>query len=237
MRLIYSLFVWVLSSIFTALVGITGLTYSIFAGADKMKNFTRIWGRTICFLSGVRVTVEGGENVDKNVSYLFAMNHQSFFDIFAVMGYVDIPLVWAPKKELFKIPIVGWCMRRLGFIGIDRKNPLIAMKKLEEESRSLKSKRSIIIFPEGTRTRDGSLGPFKRGLLIVVKNTGMPILPVTISGSFRVMQKGSMIINPGRIKIVIGKPIETLNISDEDNDSILENLRSTIESNLIFDYK
>ncbi|MFH1994434.1 MAG: lysophospholipid acyltransferase family protein [Nitrospinota bacterium] len=232
MNTLYSIILWSIGVTLTMVIGIMGLISSVVAGRDSIYIFTRMWGRALCVVGGAKVEVEGKENIDPNQSYLFAMNHQSFFDIFAVMGYVDVPLVWVPKKSLFNIPVVGWCMRRMGFIEIDRRNPLLAMRKLEEESRELKSRKSIILFPEGTRTRDGSLGAFKRGILIVIKNTKMPLLPVTINGSHKLMGKGSINVHPGPIKITIGKPIDTSNLRDDKGDALLQTLRASIEANL-----
>jgi len=135
-------------------------------------------------------------------------NHQSHFDVFAILGYLNIQFRWTVKKELFDIPLLGLAMRRAGYILIDRLNHEKAMGSMDLAAKKIRAGTSIVIFPEGTRSADGILQfPFKKGGFHLAVKAGVPIVPVTVNGSREVLPKNGIRVHPGNIHLVIGKPI------------------------------
>ncbi len=173
-----------------------------------MHNICVLWAKAVVAISGVRVTVKGLENVPKGQPVLFLSNHQGAFDIPALQSVLPVQFRWVAKKSLFKVPFVGWSMRLAGYISIDRENPAEAMKSMEEASVKMDQGSSVIIFPEGTRSESGSLLPFKRGAFMLARKCGRPIVPVAINGTGGILKKGGFIVNPVKVTVEIGKPIE-----------------------------
>jgi 1-acyl-sn-glycerol-3-phosphate acyltransferase len=188
---------------FGVIIGILILRMS----TRQIKVVPRWWSRTIARCSGVEVRVEGLENLERDRPYIFAANHQSQFDIFALDGFLLVDFRWMAKKELFRIPIVGAAMRLAGSIPIDRSRGRQAMKSLIEAATRIASGTSVVIFPEGTRTRDGRLQPFKSGAMYLAIKSGVDIVPMAITGGFDVLAKGRFLTKPGRMMIKIGKPV------------------------------
>lgn len=190
---------------FGVIIGVLVLRMS----TSQIKAVPRWWSRTIVRCSGVKVRVEGMENLDPSRPYIFAANHQSQFDIFALDGFLLVDFRWMAKKELFRIPIVGSAMRLAGSIPIDRSHGRKAMKSLAEAAARIASGTSVVVFPEGTRTRDGQLHPFKSGAMYLAIKSGVDIVPMAIVGGFDVLAKGRFLSKPGRMVIKIGQPIAT----------------------------
>jgi len=170
--------------------------------------FPRAWGRAICRLSGVRVVVEGAEQLRQETTYIFAANHASQFDIFSFQGYFPHDFSWLAKKELFRIPLFGPAMRRAGAIAIDRGHGREAMKSLDQAARTIAAGTSVLIFPEGTRSPDGKLHPFKTGAILLAIRAGVPIVPLAFLGTRAILPKGSWLPRPGRVLIRVGTPID-----------------------------
>ncbi|MFH1214888.1 MAG: lysophospholipid acyltransferase family protein [Pseudomonadota bacterium] len=182
----------------------------VFRGsARKAQVFPRMWGKLILFAGGVRVKVEGLENIAPGKPYIFAANHQSQFDIFTMQGCFDFDFRWLAKKELFQIPLFGRAMHLAGYISIDRSHGREALKSLKEAAERIASGTSVILFPEGTRSLDGKLHPFKTGGMVLAIKSGVPLVPVGISGTFHILPKGKLLAKPGRVTIRVGSPVET----------------------------
>jgi 1-acyl-sn-glycerol-3-phosphate acyltransferase len=177
--------------------------------ARKAQIFPRMWGKIILAVAGVKVVVRGLENIEADRPYIFAANHQSQFDIFAMQGCLDFDFRWLAKQELFRIPLFGRAMRLAGYIAIDRSHGREAMKSLLEAAERIAAGTSVILFPEGTRSRDGKLHEFKAGGMVLAIKSGVPVVPVGIAGTFAILPKGRLLARPGRITIRIGKPVET----------------------------
>ncbi|MCL2789457.1 MAG: 1-acyl-sn-glycerol-3-phosphate acyltransferase [Desulfobulbus sp.] len=175
----------------------------------KAQAFPRYWGRILCGMAGVRVRVEGLTNIDPGQIYIFAGNHCSQYDIFSFQGYFPHDFRWIAKKELFRIPIFGQAMHRVGYIPIDRSHGRQALKSLDDAARQIASGSSVIIFPEGTRSPDGTLQEFKAGAVLLAIKAGVPIVPLGFSGSHEVLPKGRLLPRNGEIVIRIGTPIST----------------------------
>ncbi len=169
--------------------------------------FARFWGRLGIRLAALKVEVSGAEHIPDGPIIVMS-NHASNFDILAMLGYFPRPLSWIAKKELFKIPVFGWSMRRGGYIPLDRGDGRKALKSMDEAAQQIKAGSSVIIFPEGTRTRDGRMLPFKRGGFLLAVKAGVPVVPVSISGSFAINPGGSLGLNLGKtVQIHIHPPI------------------------------
>ena len=219
--------------VITFFIGSTlALIFSFFT-KPRTKAFlttAHLWGKLLVKVSGIRCEVSGIENIPKNKAMIFAANHQGAADILIVLACLPSNFRFAIKKELFNIPIFGWYLRRAGYFPIDRKLILSAYRTVENIIEYIKGGDNVLIFPEGTRTKTGELGKFKRGSLLAALKSGAPIVPLAISGSFDLMPKGSFIMNPHPVKFSIGKPIEIT--SEADYDSKVEEVRSAIEGML-----
>ena len=209
--LLRSLLVMTVAPLLTLLVSIITLIWTVLfrRPADEAQVLGRFWGKTICVLSGITVKIEGLENLTPDKTYIFAANHQSQFDILTLQGYLKFNFRWLAKKELFQVPIWGAAMKRAGYIPIDRSRGRQALKSLDEAARRIADGTSVIIFPEGTRSRDGKLQPFKAGGMVLAIKAGVDIVPVAISGTYEVLAKGRLVLHPGNVLIRIGKPVPT----------------------------
>lgn len=203
--------VLLITPVLTLLVSILAIIFIvIFRQPPAMVQvFPRYWGRFIAWLSGVSITLHGIEKLEKGRPYIFAANHQSQFDIFALQGYLDFDFRWLAKLELFKIPVFGQAMRMAGYIPVDRAHSRKALKSLDEAARRIADGTSVIIFPEGTRSPDGRLQPFKAGTMVLAIKAGVPVVPVGISGTHAVLPKGKLFARSGKVEIRVGAPIET----------------------------
>lgn len=199
----------------TALVSVCALILvSLFRRPPAAVQFLpRYWGRIITRLSGVTVTMRGLDRLEKGRPYIFAANHQSQFDIFVLQGYLDFDFRWLAKLELFQIPLFGPAMRLAGYIPVDRSHSRKAIQSLDEAAGRIADGTSVIIFPEGTRSTDGRLQPFKAGAMVLAIKAGVPVVPVAILGTHRVLPKGRLLARPGRVEIRVGEPIASADYS------------------------
>jgi len=191
--------------------------------------FARMQARNLARLCGVRIRVRGLERLGSG-PYMFTPNHQSNFDIAALLGYLPGNNRFAAKKELFDEPVLGMVLRTMGMISIDRENPLAAIETLNDLNRD---GYSTIIFPEGTRSRDGRLLPFKKGPFVAAIHLKVPIVPVVCKGTQAVMPKGKYLsIYPGTVEVVVLEPIPTADVSYDDRELLRETVRARIAEEL-----
>jgi len=183
--------------------------------------------RVLLFVCGVRVRVAGRENLAPGRAYIAMMNHVNFFDPFVFQAAFPFPLRGAEEESHFRWPVYGGTIRRLGMFPIDRQNTQQAVESLRRAAAWLRGhpRFSFGIMPEGTRTLDGRLGPFKRGGFLMALETGLDILPVVQRGAFAVNHKGSKVIRPGRIDVVIEPAIPTAGLGKDDVDRLIERVR------------
>lgn len=191
----------------------------------------RKWGQTILLLSGIKYSVSGLDNIQtENKSYFFASNHASALDIPLAFAGIPIWLVSIAKIELKSIPILGWVMTTAGHVFVDRKNKEKAFSSLEIAKKTLnKNPRSILIFPEGTRTINGELMDFKTGGLKMAIDLGIPIVPIACRGTYEMLKKGSKKIGNNKLELKIGNPIFTDIDRKLDKKDIAIILRKSIE--------
>lgn len=166
------------------------------------------WGRLLCWLTPVWVTVEGAENANPDRTYVVVSNHQSQYDIFLVYGWLRLDLKWVLKEELRKVPGVGIGCEKAGHIFVDRNNPEQARKAVADALDRVGDGVGLLFFAEGTRSQDGKLMPFKKGAFRVATSQKLPILPVTIVGTRDIQKPKSALIFPGKIRLVIHPAIE-----------------------------
>lgn len=167
----------------------------------------RWWAQLWCVLLFVRVEVRNRHLVDKNTSYVFVANHQGAFDIFSIYGYLGHRFRWMMRKGLEGIPVVGFACRRAGHIMVDTHSPKGIKQTMEEAEHKLSDGYSLVVFPEGRRTSTGEMGPFKPGAFRLAEEYALPVVPITINGSFQVMPRSTFNVRPGRIVLTIHEPL------------------------------
>jgi len=187
-----------------------------------------LWSRLLCRLNGIPVEITGMENVQRDRAQIFVANHQGYFDIFALSGYLPVQLRWMAKASLFRIPFVGWSMRAAGYIPVERENKKKAFQSFHNTIEKIRAGCSIVIFPEGTRSEDGTIGPFKKGGHLLAARSGAPMVPVTLLGTGEIIRKGSAVICPGPVRIIISPPVEVTRDGADGSEKALEGIRETI---------
>tara|TARA_E500000178_G_scaffold109802_1_gene109514 strand:+ start:276 stop:974 length:699 start_codon:yes stop_codon:yes gene_type:complete len=221
LNLIFWTLLFGLSSFFTILL--TG-------NKENFKFFGVIWGKTLSFIFNIKLVVKGKHNL-QNRNYVFVSNHASLIDIPLLLIAVNRYTVFIAKSELSKIPIFKSILDRAGFIFVDRKNNDSAVKSMNNLMEDIKKiPRSVAIFPEGTRTSDGNLLPFKKGAAIFAINTDIPVVPVAISGTYSWSKKKLFDISQSVISFEFGEPITTENYSFDDRDYLTEKIKTNIKN-------
>ena len=217
--IVLTTFFWGLTAIFASFFTRTGNPVHIVA---------RKWARSILFASRIKVTVNGLANIDPTQSYVYMSNHQSNFDIPVLLAYLPVQFRWLAKAELFKIPIFGRAMRGAGYVKIDRFNQESAFESINEAAAKMKNGVSVMIFPEGTRSRDGKIRSFKKGGFVMALDAGVPIVPIVLKGTWAIMEKSSLKINNGEVSLNIESPIATADYTRENKDDLIKSVRTVI---------
>ena len=210
---LYQVYAWLvlipLGLLLTLLTGwVTVLVAMIWSPRVASRYIAASWGRLICWLTPVWVTVEGAENADPGRTYVVACNHQSQYDIFLVYGWLKLDLKWVLKAELRKVPGVGIGCEKAGHIFVERGNPEQTQKSISDALERVGDGVGVLFFVEGTRSKDGKLRPFKKGAFRVATSQNLPVLPVTIIGTRDIQKPNSMMIFPGKVRMVIHPAIE-----------------------------
>lgn len=196
---------------------------------EAVHRIGRLWASLHLKISGVKVVMKGQEHL-ANPPYVFMCNHQSALDIYTLLAYLPVSFRWIAKRQLFKIPFIGWAMVRAGYISIDRENPREALKAMEEAARNIRAGMNIIIFPEGTRSFDGNLLPFKKGGFSLALRAMVPIVPIGVYGTSQLQPKGSFIPKKkGVIYINIGQPIILEGLDRSAKTKVMDDVRERIE--------
>ena len=211
-----------LSSIICTFIDRSGVLY---------HRHARLWSFIGLRLAGIKLEVTGAEKVPAG-PLIFMSNHQGNFDILTLFQAIPQRFSWIAKEELFKIPIFGHSMARAGYIPLDRGDGRRALKSMEAAANLIRGGQSVVIFPEGTRTPDGELLPFKKGGFLLASKAGVPIIPVTINGSMRINPKNRLELHPGTIRIKFADPIPTSGPAGKDRIKMMEDVRLAIEGGL-----
>jgi 1-acyl-sn-glycerol-3-phosphate acyltransferase len=221
---------------FTLIVVIT-VAYSIyvlfvmlFSKNNKIfHTYAKKWSKLILKICGVEYTIENRSTISDTNSYVYVCNHSSLFDIPILLASLQTDVRIMYKKELEKIPVFGFCLRKSPYISVVRSDPKNALSSLEVAINAMKENISVIIFAEGTRSIDGKLGEFKRGAFYLAVKSGKQIVPVTIIGSNSILTPGSLYFKKGNIKVIIDKEIDSEGISDK---VIMPKVKEIIQNNL-----
>ena len=219
--------IWILlgTTIFGSLVVVVSI---LTQKSDIAHIIARMWGRSILWVSAIKVTVKGLEKLNPTQSYIYMANHQSNFDIPALLGKLPVQFRWLAKAELFRIPIFGRAMRGCEYISIDRSNRKMAFKSLVMAAQIIRNGTSVMIFPEGTRTSDGHLKDFKKGGFVLSVDAGVPIVPIIIYGTWSIMPKTRLRIDAAPVVIEICDPIETGGFTRKTKDDLIEKVRNVM---------
>ncbi len=217
----------VLSTIFW---GSISLAVSFFDHDGRQQiAIARRWARSLLTVSGVRVTMEGIEKIRPDGSYVFASNHLSYMDTPAILANIPVQFRFLAKRGLFQIPLLGTHLARAGHIPVPRADPRAAIKTMNLAADTIRNRGiSMLIFPEGGRSEDGNLQPFKEGAAYIAVKAGAPIVPVALIGTREVLPFGSARIRPGLVTVRIGEPIETCGLTMRDRGALVERIRGEI---------
>ncbi len=215
--------------LYTVVMATISLSVSFFDPRGRRQHWcARNWSRMIARTVGARVRVHGAEHLQTGASYVFLSTHQSYMDIPVMLGYLPAQLRIAAKREVFLIPFLGWHMRRAGHISINRGSTTDAVETLRRATSGIRDGVCAFLFPEGTRSRDGALQPFKKGGFKLAIQTGVPIIPVSIIGTRALLPRDSIIFRPGIIDLHIGAPLPTAGLTDEDVPRLVEAVRAAM---------
>ncbi|MCP4897648.1 MAG: 1-acyl-sn-glycerol-3-phosphate acyltransferase [bacterium] len=190
------------------------------------------WARTLGFITPMTVRVTGRDNIDPSMSYVIVSNHLSHYDIFVLYGWLGLDIKWIMKQELRRIPALGYACQKLGHVFIDRRNRKAAIASVEAAKTRLKGGSSIVFFPEGTRSRTGELGQFKKGAFRMAIDLGWPLLPVSISGTRTILPSGTFDLMPGKATMHIHEPIPIEGFDESLLPELSQRARKAIASGL-----
>ena len=217
----------------TAFSATLALVLSLVTSARTASRLTAVpWARVMAWVTPMRVKVEGRENIDPRQSYVLVSNHQSQYDIFVLYGWLGVDFKWVMKQELRKVLGIGVACERLGHIFIDRSNHAAAIATLEAARTKIVNGTSVIFFPEGTRSTDGQLLRFKRGAFRMAVDLGLPILPLTVTGTRDVLPANTSDLMPGSARLIIHEPISIEGVTVKDCQELSDRVREVIASSL-----
>ncbi|MBN2080023.1 MAG: 1-acyl-sn-glycerol-3-phosphate acyltransferase [Spirochaetes bacterium] len=228
---IFWIFLW--AGIMTLLLFFPMVVSSLLSRTGNLAfSISKIWARVMLLVSATRVRAAGKEKIKKSRSYVIIANHQSQFDILAIVTSLGVQFRWIIKQEILKVPLFGYALYASRNIFIDRRDPERARASIRKGLDRLPRGVSVMFFAEGTRSPNGRLLPFKKGGFAVALERNYPVLPVTVNGSRHVLPRGSVEFHPGRIEVVIGDPIDTAGYASDRIGELMERTRHVIESNL-----
>ena len=223
---------WIVIIILSIILGTLATTLRIF---DKSGNLSHkiaaLWSKLICQLNGIKVEITGIENILSDRPQIFIANHQSYYDVFALSGYLGVQLRWVSKAVLFRIPFMGWAMSAAGYISVERNNRRQSYQAFLSTLEAIKAGSSVVVFPEGTRSEKGTIGIFKKGSQLLAQRAKVPIVPITIIGTRDIIRKGSMLIRPKAVRIIISPCINLEEDDAKKGDEILQEIRNIICAN------
>jgi 1-acyl-sn-glycerol-3-phosphate acyltransferase len=227
--------------VFILLTLITALTVMPMASLFGSKYWgyypPKWWSRLTCWLALCRIRTSGHENLDPKQSYIFVANHQSAFDIFLLYGFLNQNVKWMQKQSLRKIPFVGFASEKAGHVFVDNSSPKARAASIKKAKEQIVDGVSMVIFPEGARSGNGKLGRFKRGAYHVAHDMKLPVVPLTINGAYDVLKKDGFRFSPGKMELIIHRPIPTESLAETEIPGLIEQTREIIHSALWEKYK
>jgi len=230
--MIRTIFVWSCIVVAGAIISsLCILCYPLNPSGRLNHHLAGLWAKVALWANGVKVRREGLEHIPGKGPYIFMSNHQGSYDIFALLSHLPFQFKWLAKREIFSIPILGWAMKATGYISIDRQGGRETVKAMKSAAEKIHQGMSVVIFPEGSRSSDGSIQPFKKGGFTLAIKSQVPIVPIAISGSREIIQKGRMKVYPGSISILVDRPVETEGFTMKDRETLMEQLHGIILRN------
>ena len=216
---------------YTAVCGTISLCGSLFDARGRWQHAcARCWSWLILKTSGIRARVEGLEHVDPRRTTIFCANHQSAMDIPILFVHLPVQFRFVAKRSLFRLPFLGWHLLRSGHIPVDRERPREARKSLDQVAEKIRAGRSVVLFPEGRRSRDGQIGPFKGGSFYLAIRAGVPIVPITLNGTRAVLKPETFHVRSGQTEVIFHHPIPTADLTLGDVDLLAQRVRGKILS-------
>jgi 1-acyl-sn-glycerol-3-phosphate acyltransferase len=188
----------------------------------------RFWGRGLIWGARCNLVQHPGFNPDPDKPYIFAMNHQSLYDIVVAFAGIPINIRFIAKKSLRMIPFLGWYMSVTRMVFLDRKNREEAVRSLDEACAKVRGGISLLVYPEGTRSLDGRLLPFKKGPFVMAIQAGVPIVPVAVAGCQNILERDSLVLRGARVDLKLGEPIPTAGLTLEDRDDLMQRVRNAL---------
>jgi 1-acyl-sn-glycerol-3-phosphate acyltransferase len=197
--------------------------------SDITMKAGRLWSRALLWAVGARVEYVGLEHARSRLPCIFIANHQSSVDIWALVSVLPAPTRFVAKQSLFRLPVLGWAMAAGGFISIDRADRARAIRSLHIAAERVRSGRPVILFAEGTRSRDGTLRPFKKGPFHLALAARVPVVPVAISGSWEVLRPGTARLRPGPVRVEFLPPLDVTGFLPSDHEGLLREVHGRLE--------
>lgn len=216
----------------TLILGFFAIIVSLLFTPRRGGIFGVIWAKINSFFTPMTVNVIGAENMDSGTSYVITANHQSLYDIYVLYGWLGVDFKWVMKKELEKVPVLGFACKALGHIFIDRSDTKSAVETINAAKTKIVDGTSVLFFPEGTRSVDGKIKPFKKGAFKFAIDCGIPVLPVTINGTRKILPKGSLNLMPGGVTMIIHKPIPVTGYNEKNMNRLMDKTRVIINASL-----
>lgn len=237
MHIIYLIYQWIIAYPLIIVCTLITSLFTIIGSAIGNRDFwgyypPMLWSRFICAVLFIRTEIKGKENIDPKTSYVFVSNHQGAFDIFLVYGYLGHNFKWMMKKSLKKIPFVGTACEYAGHIMVDRSSKASIRQTMHNAEKTLRGGMSLVVFPEGTRCKNGRMQPFKRGAFMLAEELSLPVVPLTIDGAFDLLPKDSINVHPGKVTLTIHPPITPPDNGKYDLDQLIKESYNSIASAL-----
>jgi 1-acyl-sn-glycerol-3-phosphate acyltransferase len=218
----------------TAVCGTVSLVGSLFDAEGRWQHAcTRVWAWLILRISGIRVRVEGLERINVRMTAIYCVNHQSAMDIPVLYTSLPVQFRFVAKRSLFNLPFMGWHMRRSGHIPVDRDRPREAMKSMKRVAQEIREGKSVLLFPEGHRSRNGQLLPFKAGSFYIAILAGVPIVPITVNGTPYVLKPDTYHVRAGQTEVIVHPAISTEGLTLHDVDALSQKVKDAIASRFV----
>jgi len=231
---LFTIWCWTACGLSTAFWASISIAGGLLSGNGQLQHYCmRRWAKDNLWLSRARVEIEGLENIDPNRPQIFTVNHSGLHDILSLAAHLPIQFRWIAKKSLFKIPFMGWHMRRSGYIPIDRENPRETARNITAAAKEISGGVNAIIFPEGTRSKTGELAEFHSGAFALCLRAEVPLVPVAVDGSYRVIAPQTLQVNPGTvIRIRICRPIDVFSYQKHEKTRLMQDVFAVMSDNL-----
>ncbi len=215
----------------TILSAIIALTISLFSRTSA-RAYVSFWAKCVVKIGGVKIIINGEENIPTNQPAIYVSNHQSNFDVPVIYASLPIHFGWLAKQELFQVPLFGAAMKKVDCVPIDRSNRRKMMSSINAAAKRIKNGTSVVIFPEGTRSPDGNLQPFKKGALLIAAKAQVPVVPIAIYGSYELLPKDRWTVTAGTVIVNFLPSLTTDDLKGNDLELLTQTAHDQIATSL-----